>query len=86
MSMIQKDGRSALLVACLKGYLEIVKLLVENKANVLLKNKVDSVVVSDVRRREVMHSVTRPTRTIMRLSSISWRTALIPTTRITLLY
>ena len=55
MSMIQKDGRSALLVACLKGYLEIVKLLVENKANVLLKNKVDSVVVSDVRRREAMH-------------------------------
>ena len=36
-----QDGRSALLVACLKGYFDIVKLLIENHADVLLRNKVE---------------------------------------------
>lgn len=36
----EQDGRSALLVACLKGYFDVVKVLVDNHANVQLKNNV----------------------------------------------
>lgn len=35
-----KDGRSALLVACINGCFNAVKLLVENNANIFLKNNV----------------------------------------------
>ena len=36
----REDGRSALLVACLKGYYDIAKLLIDNHADVQLKNRV----------------------------------------------
>ena len=78
--MIQKDGRSALLVACLKGYLDIVKLLVENKANVLLKNKVVVLFESYAYRKGAMRLDMLHTRIITRLSIFFWRMALIPTT------
>ena len=32
------------MVACLKGFFDIVKILIDNKANVMLKNKVCSLI------------------------------------------
>ena len=40
ISFYSKDGRSALLVACINGHFDIVKLLVDKNANIFLKNNV----------------------------------------------